>query len=272
MTQQHADRHLHVDDTAFDTAVADFSRAMAEHSDDVAAILESDIPLPDLGLDMAGRHALVVTRGSHYKEDLALLGNYIREYKPVLIAVGRGADALVELGYKPDLIVGDMDAVGESAIVTGARLVVHTEPGRPGSGRGVDRLQQLDLDYRVMELRGTDEDAAFIIADGLDAVLIVGVGVGDMAAELMRSGRHNTAATLLTRMRVGAKFVDAKGIALIYHRRIGAWPLLFMIVAGLLALAAALSATAAGQTLLGLLGAQFDVVAGWLAGLFTSDG
>ena len=47
--------------------------------------------VPDLRTKLAGRHVLVVVRGYHYKEDLAVLRGYIREYRPVMIGVD-GAD------------------------------------------------------------------------------------------------------------------------------------------------------------------------------------
>ncbi|MCQ9368960.1 putative cytokinetic ring protein SteA [Brevibacterium sp. 91QC2O2] len=264
MTEQETNRRS----AEFDDAVAEFSQAVTETTDDIAAILDRDIPLPpELSVEGTDRHFLIVSQGSHYKEDLAMLGNYIREYKPVLVGVGGGADALVELGYKPDLIVGNLDAPGESAIVTGAQLVIHSTPEHPGNGAA--RLDHLDLSYTTFELRGNDEDAAFVIADGLGAQLIVAVGSNDTATELLKQERRDIASTLLTRMRVSAKLIDAKGLGLIYHRRIGVWPLVFLLVAGLLALLAALAVTTAGQTVLGLIGAQFDGLFGWIRSLFT---
>lgn len=36
--------------------------------------------------------------------------------KPILVGVDGGADALLEFGYTPDVIVGDMDSVSDEAL------------------------------------------------------------------------------------------------------------------------------------------------------------
>src|SRR5262249_57496922 len=92
------------------------------------------IPAPDIETDRAGRHALVVVRGYHYREDLAALRPYIREYKPVMVAVDGGADALIEAGYQPDAIFGDMDSVSDEALCSGAELVGHAYPAGRAPG------------------------------------------------------------------------------------------------------------------------------------------
>src|SRR5580704_3725085 len=55
-------------------------------------LLTDGIQAPQMETDMSGRHVLVVVRGYHYREDLAALRPYIREYKPVMMAVDGGAD------------------------------------------------------------------------------------------------------------------------------------------------------------------------------------
>ena len=44
------------------------------------------------GTKLKGRHALIVVRGVDYKEDLAHLRSYVREIRPVVIAVDGGAE------------------------------------------------------------------------------------------------------------------------------------------------------------------------------------
>src|SRR5690606_30513602 len=88
-------------------------------------LLIDGVGVPEIRTRMEGRHALVVVRGYHYKEDLAALRPYIREYRPVLVGVDGGADALLEAGYRPDIIIGDFDSVSAKAITCGAELIVH---------------------------------------------------------------------------------------------------------------------------------------------------
>lgn len=102
-----------------------------------------EYPVPMLNTKIKGRHALVVVRGQGYRDDILAIKSYIREIKPVLIGVDGGADALLELGYTPDLIVGDMDSVSDRALESGAELVVHAYPD--GSAPGLKELKSLAL-------------------------------------------------------------------------------------------------------------------------------
>jgi len=133
-------------------------------------LLTHGIPAPDMDTDMNGRHVLVVVRGYHYREDLAALRPYIREYKPVMVAVDGGADALIEAGYQPDAIFGDMDSVSDEALCCGAELVVHAYPD--GRAPGLARVRELGLDAITIPAPGTSEDVALLVADAKGATLI----------------------------------------------------------------------------------------------------
>jgi len=190
--------------------------------------------LPDLRHDLSGRHVLVVVRGYHYKEDLGALRSYIREVRPILVGVDGGADALLEAGYKPDLIVGDMDSVTESALSRGAELVVHGYPN--GFAPGTERLTALGLPYAVMNVSGTSEDMAFLLAHGKGADLIVAVGSHGNLREFLDKGRMGMASTFLVRLRVGEILVDAKGVSRMYRNRIRGRDLAMLLSSALLAI------------------------------------
>src|SRR3954452_12604622 len=102
-------------------------------------LLLDGVGVPDIRTDLEGRHALVVVRGYDYRRDLAALRHYIREFRPVLIAVDGGADALLEVGMRPHIIVGDMDSVSDEALRCGAEVVVHAY--RDGNAPGLARVQ-----------------------------------------------------------------------------------------------------------------------------------
>jgi uncharacterized membrane-anchored protein len=78
--------------------------------------------LPQIETDLHGRHVLIVVRGYDYKEDLAALRSYIREVRPVFIGVDGGADALIDYGIKPDLILGDDRGVAVGGRARRARV------------------------------------------------------------------------------------------------------------------------------------------------------
>ena len=159
-----------------------------------------------------------MVRGYHYKEDLQTLRHYIREYRPVLIGVDGGADALIEAGYKPDLIVGDMDSVSDATLRCGAEIVVHAY--RDGSAPGLERVRKLGVEPVVFPATGTSEDVAMLLADDKGAALIVAVGTHATLVEFLDKGRSGMASTFLTRLRVGGKLVDAKGVSRLYRSRI----------------------------------------------------
>jgi len=229
-------------------------------------LLLDGVGVPQVHTPIEGRQVLIVVRGYHYKEDLVTLRPYIREYRPVLIGVDGGADAILEAGWQPDMIVGDMDSVSDRALTSGAEIVVHAY--RDGRAPGLSRVEQLGVRHVVFPATGTSEDVAMLLADDKGAELIVAVGTHATLVEFLDKGRAGMASTFLTRLRVGSKLVDAKGVSRLYRQRISNVQLTLLVLAGLLALAVALASTAAGQTLLGLTGARIDDLVSWVRGLF----
>ena len=187
--------------------------------------------LPDTGYDMKGRHVLIVVRGIGYKHDLDVLrrGGYLNDVRPVLVGVDGGADALLEIGEKPDFIIGDFDSVSEQALRCGATLVVHGYPD--GRAPGAKRLDDLGLDYVVFAAGGTSEDIAMLLAYERGAELIVAVGTHSSMVEFLDKGRSGMASTFLVRMKVGPILVDAKGVSRLYQSRVRGFDLALLVVA-----------------------------------------
>ena len=229
-------------------------------------LLFDGVGVPDIRTDLDGRHVLIVVRGYHYKEDLQTLRHYIREYKPVLIGVDGGADALIEARHRPDLIVGDMDSVSDDALRCGAEIVVHAY--RDGRAPGLERVRSLGVEPVVFPATGTSEDVAMLLADDKGATLIVAVGTHVTLVEFLDKGRHGMASTFLTRLRVGGKLVDAKGVSRLYRARISGMSLVVMLMVGLLALGVALWSTDGGRALLQVIGARLDDLWTSLQGVF----
>ena len=230
-------------------------------------LLLDGVGVPDITTVLDGRHALVVVRGYHYKDDLQMLRSYIREYRPILIGVDGGADALLEAGHRPHLIVGDMDSVSDATLRCGAEIVVHAY--RDGRAPGLERVRKLGLDAVVFPATGTSEDVAMLLADDKGASLIVTVGTHATLVEFLDKGRSGMASTFLTRLRVGGKLVDAKGVSRLYRSRISNLSLGFMLLVGLFALFVALASTPAGTTMFQLVAARWDDAWSWIVGLFT---
>jgi len=229
-------------------------------------LLLDGVGVPDCRTSFDGRQALIVVRGYHYKEDLATLRPYIREYKPVLVGVDGGADAIIEGGYTPDMIVGDMDSVSDHALTCGAEIVVHAY--RDGNAPGLERVRALGVEPVLFPATGTSEDVAMLLADDKGASLIVAVGTHATLIEFLDKGRSGMASTFLTRLRIGGKLVDAKGVSRLYRQRITNWQLILLAVAGLFALAVALAATDGGQATYSLFGARLDDLVSWVKSWF----
>jgi uncharacterized membrane-anchored protein len=229
-------------------------------------LLLDGVGVPDIRTAMDGKHVLVVVRGYHYQEDLRVLRPYVREYKPVVIGVDGGADAVLAAGLPLHLIVGDMDSVSDRALTSGAEIVVHAS--RDGRAPGLERVQSLGVEPVVFPATGTSEDVAMLLADDKGAELIVAVGSHATLVEFLDKGRSGMASTFLTRLRVGGKLIDAKGVSRLYRSRISSWQILMLLACGLFALFVAMSVTPAGQTVLGLAQARWDDLVSWIQGTF----
>ena len=222
--------------------------------------------LPPLATDMDGRHVLVVVRGYRYREDLRALRPYIREYRPVLVAVDGGADALLEAGYRPHLIIGDMDSVSDEALACGAELVVHAYPD--GRAPGMPRIMNLGLDAVPLPAPGTSEDVALLVADACGASLIAVVGTHLNVEEFLDKGRPGMASTFLTHLRVGGKVVNARGVHELYQSRISGWALFALVLAAGFTIVIAIAYSPIGPVLGDYLSGTWHTFTYWFTGLF----
>lgn len=223
---------------------------------------------PELRTRLDGRPVVVVVRGYDYRADLRRLKGYIREQRPVLIGVDAGADALLEAGHRPDIVVvgetglapgnrsGDLGAVSDKALRDAREVVLHSD--RTGRAIGSDRLDRLGLRTQSFPAAGTSEDVALLLADLAGASLIVSVGTHATLTEFLDRQRAGLASTFLTRLRVGPKLVDAKGVPQLYSGRVRVWHLLAVLLAGIVALLVAVAGTPVGQEWWDAFTAWFD--------------
>jgi uncharacterized membrane-anchored protein len=161
-----------------------------------------------------------------------------------------------------------MDSVSDATLTSGAEVVVHAY--RDGRAPGLERVESLGIQAPVIfPATGTSEDIAMLLADGKGAVVIVAVGTHATLVEFLDKGRAGMASTFLTRLRVGGKLVDAKGVSRLYRSRVSTLSLVMLVIAGLLALAVALASTSAGTAMLQLLAARWDDLWSWIVGIFT---
>ncbi|HKP19378.1 MAG TPA: putative cytokinetic ring protein SteA [Gaiellaceae bacterium] len=213
-------------------SLSQFAENTLEHLRAEGSLLAEGIDFPLLQTRFRDRHALVVARGPGHKRDLRIVRPYIRDFKPVLVGVDGGADALLEAGYKPDVIVGDLDSVSDEALRSGAEVLVHAYRGN-GSAPGAVRPQALGIPYQVVPAMGISEDVALLLAHEKGAELIVAVGTHFNLIEFLERNRAGMSSTFLTRLRVGEILVDAKGVSQLVSRRYELWPLAVLGATGL---------------------------------------
>ncbi|MEW9669636.1 putative cytokinetic ring protein SteA [Ammoniphilus sp. 3BR4] len=176
------------------------------------------LPAVELKTKVAKRHVLIVVRGKHYREDLRAIRSYIEDYRPVLIGVDGGADALLEEGWRPDLIIGDMDSVTDHALACGAEIIVHAYPN--GHAPASSRLEMMNIPFHVLPAPGTSEDVAMLFAYEQGAEWIVALGAHSNMIDFLEKGRKGMASTVLVRMKMGMKLIDAKGVSMLYQKRV----------------------------------------------------
>lgn len=217
-----------------------FARNTIEYLEKEREILTDETWVPPITTEIHGRHVLVVVRGYDFKEDLTALTPYIREFRPVLVGVDGGADAIVEAGFKPDVIVGDMDSVTDAALTSGAELVVHAYAD--GRAPGMERLEALGVSQGAFTwpLTATSEDLALLLAWESGADLIVALGTHANLVEYLDKGRKGMASTFLVRLKVGPKLVDAKGVNKLYRASVGPRHLIVLVGAALVVMSAVL--------------------------------
>jgi uncharacterized membrane-anchored protein len=232
-------------------ALESFAENTLHHVREESKLLSEGVQMPQLRTSFRDRHALVVARAPEAKRDLRTVRSYIREFKPILIGVDGGADRLLEAGYKPDLVVGDMDSVSDKALTSGAEIVVHAYPGGHAPGR--ERVDRLGLQSAVLPGPGMSEDVAILLAHEKGAELIVAVGTRFNLTEFLERDRAGMSSTFLTRLKVGDILVDARGVSRLFRGRAGVGPLLAFAGAGIAAIVAAVAVSSDLQHFLSLL-------------------
>ncbi|HWW68051.1 MAG TPA: putative cytokinetic ring protein SteA [Solirubrobacterales bacterium] len=195
-------------------ALADFAENTVAHVRQETDLLTGSVEFPATRASFRDRHVLIVVRGDRHRRDLKALRAYIRDVRPVVVAVDGGADGVLEAGMRPDLILGDMDSASDEALRCGAELIVHAYPDGRAPGR--ERLLEMGLEHTLVPAAGTSEDVAMLMAYEKGAALIVSVGAHFNLIEFLDRKRGGMSSTFLTRLRIGEKLVDAKGVSRLY--------------------------------------------------------
>ena len=212
-----------------DEALAEFAENTVAHVRMETDLLTDRVEFPQTRTSFRDRQVLIVVRGERHRRDLKALRAYIRDVRPVIVAVDGGADGVLEEGLRPDLILGDMDSAGDKALRCGAEIIVHAYPDGRAPGR--ERLLEMGIDHTIVPAAGTSEDVAMLMAYEKGADLIVSVGAHFNLIEFLDRKRGGMSSTFLTRLRIGEKLVDAKGVSRLYNPGTGFGPAVLFIAA-----------------------------------------
>jgi uncharacterized membrane-anchored protein len=228
------ERQLEQQRERIDEALAEFAENTVAHVRQETDLLTGDVEYPPTRASFRDRHVLIVVRGDRHRRDLKALRAYIRDVRPIIVAVDGGADGVLEAGLKPDVILGDMDSASDQALRCGAELVVHAYPD--GRAPGCERLLDMGLEHMLVPAAGTSEDVAMLMAFEKGATLIVSVGAHFNLVEFLDRKRAGMSSTFLTRLRIGEKLVDAKGVSRLYNPSSSLAPLGLFAIAFLILL------------------------------------
>lgn len=200
-----------------------------------SAMLIDGLGVPALDLSMRGRHVVVVADGVDSRDDLKAIKPFVKEYAPILVGVGRGADILTKAGYRPDLIVGDPEEITASSLKCGAELILPADTD--GHAKGLERIQDLGIGATTFPSSGSAADLALLLADHHGAALIITCGAPASLDDFFdRSRRESAPAMFLTRLKAGPKLMDAKAVATLYRQGNSGWATALVVLAALIAL------------------------------------
>lgn len=231
-------------------------------------LLIDGIGIPDIDVDVYRRHVVVVTDGAAAAEDLKSLKPFIKEYQPVLVGVGAGADVLREGGYRPQLIVGNPEQISAESLKCGAQVVLPADAD--GHAGGLERIQDLGIGAMTFPAAGSATDLALLLVDHHGASLIVTVGQPASIEEFFdRSRAQSNPSTFLTRLKVGEKLVDAKAVATLYRSHISGGAIALLVLAVLFAVVAALWVSHADTVVIDWLSTYWNRITLWVQSWLT---
>jgi len=246
-----AKQNMHVQLTAFTANAMDYVER------DSALLLDGR-GLPVVDIDLEGRHVLVLSGGALYAQQLKDIRTYLRERKPVIIAIGDGADTALEHAYAAQIIVGNVESVSERAMRAAKMVIVHDPTG---ADAGMTRADALGVSRTTSEAGIASSDLAVLLAHAQGASVIVTVGMETRLLDFLQGAGDHNAGTFLTRLQAGGSLIDARALAQVYRHRYSRWTVIGLLVAGFTALGLAMVATPGGRS---WLESAWDTVSAWL--------
>ncbi|KQP82448.1 putative cytokinetic ring protein SteA [Aeromicrobium sp. Leaf291] len=246
------------------TRLGSLTANASDHLERERELLLEGARIPRLPTRLRGRPVVVVSRTYGWQDDLKRIRRWIRDSGAVVVGVTAGADALIDAKITPDVVIGHLDDLSDRALRSGADVVVVTSSGR---SEGHERFERAGVDVATFTASGAPSDLAILLADSNDAPVIVEVGAPRGLVEFLERGTAEVASSFVTRLRAASTLVDARAVAHFTRRTMPAWPVLLVLVAGVLAVVAAIGVTPTGRDWYDALGDSVSDLRTWLEGL-----
>lgn len=264
LDQQRTSRDLASAESGLATKLDSLAANASDHIQREHAMLIGGARIPRLRTRLRRRPVVVVSRGHDDIADLRGLRRYIRDSDPVLIGAGAGADLLIDSGYEPQIVIGALDNLSDKAIRAAGEVVVTTASGRVEMP---ERLEKHGKQVATFVSTGADDDLAILLADTNEASVIIHVGAPADLAQFLDRAPTEAARMFVSRLRAGAKLVDAKAVHHFSTDRMPLWPITLLLVAGVIAVATAVGVTPVGQDWIDSIGSQLGDFGTWIKGL-----
>lgn len=225
-----------------------------------AGLLLEGANLPELTIEMRDRQVVVLAPGFEHLEQIKAIRGYLKERRPIIIAIGEGADVALANAYPPAVIVGRTEGISDEALSSGAEVILHDPTGRdPGEAR----LDSLNVKHSVSHIALASEDLAILTAHAAGASVIVTVGVQVSLHDFLDGARPDTVGTFLSQLVAGGTLVNARTLSRVYRHQYSPWTLIALVLSAIFVLGNAFALTPGGAAWLRSI---WPTIASWFRG------
>jgi len=235
-----------------------------EHIRRERELLLGGAQIPQLPARLRGRPMLVVNRKFRWQTELLQLKRWIDDRDPVLIGVANGVEGILDAGYKPDVVIGTLEEISDLALNEARHVIVATSSIQAKGG--AERFEKAGVDPQWFVGSGKSGDLALLLAEANNALVIVEVGVPTGLRETLDGSADQVASSFVTRLRVSSHVVDANAVGFLSTPSASTWPVLLLLLGGLLSMAVAIAATPVGGEWMTHVTGLVDTVSLWIRG------
>lgn len=230
------DRNASAETAMVDSALGHYADSVEFLQVENSLLLDGE-GVPELDVKMKDRHVLVVTGGANSAAELDDLKPFIREYRPVVIAVDEGANLCQKARLRPDIVVGNAEIMTDEVLRAAGEIVLPAD--RDGRCAHIQRVTDLEVGAVTFPAMAPARDLAVLLAHHGGAAMIVTTGESQALADKY-AAQGMAPSSSVVNMLVGDKLVGAAACASLYRSRGGMLALAMLVLVVLAVVAAAL--------------------------------